>query len=194
MKNEKTVLSSKTAHSQRLKSFRTGAVLMLTTLMLVVAATTGATAQTFTTLHLFNSTDGSVPEGGLVQATNGNLYGTTSGGGASGEDGTVFKITPSGTLTTVHSFDHADGSTPYAGLVQATNGNLYGTTYGGGTPGSGTVFKITLNGTLTTLPSFDSTDGYGPYAGLVQATNGSLYGTTEMRGAYTYGTLFKITP
>src|SRR6266849_4548384 len=132
MKNEKTVLSSKTAHSQRLKSFRTSAVLMLTTLMLVVAATTGATAQTFTTLH---------------------------------------------------SFEHADGSTPHAGLVQATNGNLYGTTYYGGTSGSGTVFKITLNGTLTTLHSFDHADGSAPYAGLVQATNGSLYGTTEMGGA-----------
>ena len=102
-------------------------------------------------------------------------------------DGTVFKITPSGTLTTLHSFDGTDGANPYAGLVQATDGNFYGTTSSGGANGDGTVFKITPSGTLTTLYSFCSqsgcTDGANPDAGLVQATNGNFYGTTLDGGA-----------
>jgi uncharacterized repeat protein (TIGR03803 family) len=154
-------------------------------------------AQTFTTLHNFNFTDGEDPQGGLVQATDGNLYGTTYGGGAEGA-GTVFRITPSGTLTTVYSFcarsGCSDGEFPYAALIQATNGSLYGTTTGGGANGDGTVFKITTGGALTTLHSFDVTDGYLPYTALVQATNGNLYGTTIQGGANSAGTVFKITP
>jgi uncharacterized repeat protein (TIGR03803 family) len=157
-------------------------------------------AQTFTTLHSFEDTDGAYPNAGLVQATDGNLYGTTGGGGAN-DGGTVFKIAPSGTLTTLYSFCSqsgcSDGANPYAVLVQATDGKLYGTTSSGGTTNNGTVFKITPSGTLTTLYSFCSksgcTDGAGPLAGLVQATNGDLYGTTEFYGAYGYGTVFKIT-
>jgi uncharacterized repeat protein (TIGR03803 family) len=86
-------------------------------------------------------TDGSNPGAGLVQATNGDLYGTTDNGGANGH-GTVFKIIPSGTLTTLHSFNGADGENPQAGLIQAPNGDLYGTTDNGGANGYGTVFKI----------------------------------------------------
>jgi uncharacterized repeat protein (TIGR03803 family) len=216
MKNEKIVVASKTAHSRRLRLFRASAALMLTTLMLVVAASTGATGQTtFKSLVSFDRTDGADPMAGLVQATNGNLYGTTESGGTSGL-GTVFKITPSGTLTTLHSFDGTDGSAPYAGLIQATDGNLYGTTSGGGANGSceflgstvgcGTVFKISPGGTLMTLYSFCSksgcTDGATPLAGLVQATNGDLYGTTyyggaddscSYEGAIGCGTVFRIT-
>src|SRR5437773_1023085 len=92
-------------------------------------------AQTFTVLHNFDGTDGGNPEAGLVQATDGNFYGTTFFGGADGQ-GTVFKITPSGTLTTLYSFCSqsgcADGLEPAAALVQATDGNFYGTTIGGG--------------------------------------------------------------
>jgi uncharacterized repeat protein (TIGR03803 family) len=154
-------------------------------------------AQTFTTLHSFDATDGDDPQGGLVQATNGKLYGTTYGGGANGA-GTVFKITPSGTLTTVYSFcaqsGCSDGAYPYATLVQATNGSLYGTTTGGGANGDGTVFKITPGGVLTTLHSFDVADGYLPYTALVQASHGDLYGTTVQGGANGAGTVFKITP
>jgi uncharacterized repeat protein (TIGR03803 family) len=154
--------------------------------------------QAFTTLASFNGTDGSNPYAGLVQATNGDLYGTTVAGGAY-NDGTVFKITPSGTLTTLYSFCSqagcTDGAYPSAAaLVQATNGDLYGTTE----YSEGTVFKITPSGTLTTLYSFCSqsgcTDGANPIAGLVQATNGDLYGTTSEGGAYGGGTVFKITP
>jgi uncharacterized repeat protein (TIGR03803 family) len=94
--------------------------------LLCAATAIASPAQTFTTLHSFDGTDGSNPVGALVQATDGNLYGTTSGGGANA-DGTVFRITPSGTLTTLHSFDNTDGRNPNA-LIQDTSGTLYGTT------------------------------------------------------------------
>src|ERR1022692_1187444 len=175
--------------------------------VVVLCATTAIAlpAQTFTTLHSFDGTDGDQPWAGLVQASNGDLYGTTVAGGANG-GGTVFKIAPNGTETTLYSLcaqgypNCPDGYEPYAGLVQATNGELYGTTtYGGSRTnypcdffhGCGTVFKITPSGTLTTLYSFCSQnecpDGDWPTAGLVQATNGDLYGTNV-------GTVFKITP
>jgi uncharacterized repeat protein (TIGR03803 family) len=155
-------------------------------------------AGALTTLHSFGtpplSLDGGGPFDRLIQATNGNFYGTTNGGGANAT-GTVFKITPGGTLTTLYSFcaqpNCTDGGNPYAGLVQATNGNFYGTTVNGGANGAGIVFKITPGGTLTTLHSF-STDGV-PYAGLVQATNGDFYGTT-VYGANGNGMVFTITP
>jgi uncharacterized repeat protein (TIGR03803 family) len=146
-------------------------------------------------LHSFANTDGIQPQAGLVQASNGSLYGTTQGGGTNNE-GTVFKITQGGTLTSLHSFCSQtgcpDGSSPYAGLVQATDGNLYGTTKFGGANNDGTIFKITLSGTLTTLHSFDATDGSDPYAALVQDTNGSFYGTTLTNGSNTYGTVFRL--
>jgi uncharacterized repeat protein (TIGR03803 family) len=140
--------------------------------------------------------DGASPYAGLVQGTNGNLYGTTSHGGGANGGGTVFKITPSGTLATLHSFAGypTDGANPQAGLVQATNGKLYGTTSSGGANGGGTIFKITPSGTLTTLHSFDNTDGANPQAGLVQAADGDFYGTTEYGGVSGWGTVFKITP
>ena len=174
---------------------------------------------TLTTVYGFcslaNCADGEEPVAGLVQATNGGLYGTTANGGA-GVDcvvpygcGTIFKITPSGALTTIYNFcslaDCADGQSPWAGLVQATNGDLYGTTYEGGAHGGGTVFRMTPSGTLTTLYSFcalaNCADGANPEAGLVQATNGKLYGTTYYGGANCQanvpagcGTVFEIIP
>lgn len=150
------------------------------------------------TLHNFDNTDGYYPYGGLIQAANGNFYGTTGYGGAYGF-GTVFEITRAGTLTTLHSFKLKDGALPQAGLIQAINGNFYGTTYRGGTYNAGTVFQITWQGTFTTLHSFERMDGYYPYAALVQADDGNLYGTTWEGGTSTNctdgcGTLFEITP
>ncbi|MGA2687698.1 MAG: choice-of-anchor tandem repeat GloVer-containing protein [Candidatus Korobacteraceae bacterium] len=88
---------------------------------------------TLTTLHSFagGTTDGSFPGAGLVLASDGNFYGTTTQGG-SNTYGTVFKITPAGTLTLLHSFTVVDGRGPWSGLVQGTDGNLYGTTTFGG--------------------------------------------------------------
>jgi|HubBroStandDraft_1064217.scaffolds.fasta_scaffold105028_2 uncharacterized repeat protein (TIGR03803 family) len=151
---------------------------------------------TLTTLHSFDLTDGALPNTALVQATNGKFYGTTPYGGnnaCSGGCGTVFTITPSGTFTTLHSFDFTDGENPEAVLVQATNGNLYGATYNGGFKGDGTVFEIAPSGTLTTLYNFNGSDGEWPN-GLVQATDGNLYGTTEDGGISGDGTVFEITP
>ncbi len=165
---------------------------------------------TLTTLHSFDWYDGASPSAALVQGTDGNFYGTTYGGGVNHYYGTVFKITPSGTFTSLYSFctqaNCADGAMPYAGLVRATDGNFYGTTLEGGSnngcslgSGScGTLFKITPGGTLTTLYSFCAqpgcADGGNPYAGLVQASDGNFYGTTFGRGANGYGTVFKSTP
>ena len=156
-------------------------------------------------------TDGQYPNAGLVQATNGNLYGTTLYGGPNG-DGNIFEITPAGKLTSIYLFCPKvsicpDGSAPYAGLVQAANGRLYGATTAGGIGnceqgGCGTIFEITLSGTLTTLYSFCSVvnsqgycaDGSAPFSGPVQAANGNFYGTTEAGGAYNQGTFFEMTP
>ena len=174
---------------------------------------------TLTTLYTFCSQapscpDGAVPLAGLVQATDGDLYGTTGSGGASGW-GTIFRITPEGTLTTVYSFcsqtNCTDGLNPGAVLVQATDGDFYGTTASSGEQTGGTVFKFTSSGTLTTLYTFCSQppscgNGYDPFAGLAQATNGNFYGTTSAGGTSnnscfngggippSCGTLFTITP
>jgi len=146
---------------------------------------------TLTTLYSFDEWDGDGPQSSLIQGTDGNFYGTTSGGGAPGGQGTVFKITPGGMLTTLHTFDYMDGALPFTGLVQATDGNFYGTTDVGGANSYGTVFKITPGGTLTTLYSFDRTHGANG-ATLMQATDGNFYGTTLNGGATNNGTVFKI--
>jgi uncharacterized repeat protein (TIGR03803 family) len=143
--------------------------------------------------------DGAFPYAGLALATDGNFYGTAFGGqftcppGNAG-CGTVFKITPDGILTALHQFDGTDGDYPYAGLIQATDGNFYGTTYQGGTDDVGTVFKISTTVMLTTLHEFDFADGEAPLGALVEATNGSFYGTTYYGGLYGDGTIFKVTP
>jgi uncharacterized protein (TIGR03437 family) len=169
--------------------------------------------------------DGASPSGPLIQGSDGNFYGTTPTGGIAGcQDnlnvvfaangcGTIFKITPAGNLTTLHSFGATptDGANPVAGLIQATDGNFYGTSAAGGTGGCqnldgttigcGTIFSITPAGSYTTLYRFGanyilanktSVDGVTPQAPLIQASDGNLYGTASAGGAYTYGTVFKF--
>jgi uncharacterized repeat protein (TIGR03803 family) len=158
-----------------------------------------------TTLYNFcaqtNCTDGANPHTGLIQASNGNFYGTTYSGGSSRFYGTVFGITPKGALTTLHSFcsssNCGDGDNPTAELVQATDGDLYGTTTSGGENGYGDVFRIRTGGTLTVLHSFDLVDGSIPFGGLFQATNGNFYGASYAGGTSTScnggcGTVFSL--
>jgi uncharacterized repeat protein (TIGR03803 family) len=157
-----------------------------------------------TNLHSFGSVpnDGSEPLAGLVQGSDGNFYGTTDGGGTNVcSCGTVFRISPSGSETNLHSFGSVpnDGHYPLAGLVQGSDGNFYGTTAYGGTINSGTVFRISLSGTYSNLYSFvgSPNDGAAPFAGLVQGSDGVFYGTTYYGGTNTNcyegcGTVFKF--
>src|SRR5271157_1510663 len=171
--------------------------------LLCLGVPTGVHAQTLTTLHSFNGTDGAYPSTQLtkshvVQHSNGNFYGTTPLGGAN-SDGTVFQITAGGAETTLYNFCSGgtacpDGSSPEGALALGSDGNLYGTTYSGGANNDGTVFKITPAGALTTLHSFSGTDGANPVGALTLGKDGNFYGTTFVGGANNDGTVFKITP
>jgi uncharacterized repeat protein (TIGR03803 family) len=174
-------------------------------ILLWATAAVALPAQTFKTLHDFCSEggqkckDGGSP-GALVQATNGDLYGTTEKGGPR-DRGTIFKITTSGKLTSLYRFCAYRACPSYwgpSGLIQATDGNLYGTTREGGAifycgMGCGTIYKITLSGVLTTLHVLSGVVFFGP-SGLVQATDGKFFGTTEGGGSNQYGTVFSMNP
>ena len=154
---------------------------------------------TYTVLYSFSGGgDGAFPGAPLIADGSGNLYGTTAAGGAS-NDGVVFKLTPGGTETVLHSFTGSDGAGPFAGLISDSNGNLYGTTAAGGAPGYGVVFKLTPGGTYTVLYSFTGgSDGANPAFGLTADNSGNLYGTTPSGGASGCGAsgcgvVFKLT-
>ena len=144
---------------------------------------------------------GSVPDqqfGVLLLATDGNFYGTSAAGGDT-YGGTVFKVTPGGVMTIVHSFSYSSGSRPYAPLLQGRDGNFYGTTLDGGRYGGGVVFKLTAQGTYTVLhnfgdPTFTNDSGSSVTAGLIQANDGNYYGVGNGGGSTGHGALFKITP
>jgi uncharacterized repeat protein (TIGR03803 family) len=148
------------------------------------------------TLYSFTGdSDGGFPYAGVIQAGDRNLYGTTAYGGQYG-NGTIFKITTNGALTTLYSFTGgSDGSSPVAALIQASDGNLYGTTaYGGGAyGGDGTVFQITTNGTLTTLGWFNGANGANPQAPLVEGMDDNLYGVAQNGGPSDNGVIFRLT-
>jgi uncharacterized repeat protein (TIGR03803 family) len=159
------------------------------TAVFCVATAVASSAQSLTTLGSFGGVNGDNPlTGSLIQATDGNFYGTTWSGGKT-DHGVVYKVTPSGTISLVYSFCKvqfvcSDGDTP-SSLVQAANGNIYGTTSYGGAYDGGTVFEITKSGTFTTLYSFANSSGSG--LPLVQGTNGNIYGSVS-------NTIFQITP
>src|SRR5580658_2605815 len=162
------------------------------------------TSGVYEILHLFSGNFGPTPDGanpaaGLTLASNGDFYGTTTAGGAS-KDGTVFKMTPAGKVTLIHSFTgSSDGSMPIGALVQASDGNLYGTCYSGGANGTGTAFRITTKGAFTKIYDFAAEAapgniGYLPRAGLIQASDGNLYGTAWEGGAFEVtGTIYQLT-
>jgi uncharacterized repeat protein (TIGR03803 family) len=158
-----------------------------------------------TALHTFEGTDGAIPDTGVIQGSDGNFYGTTQWGGTDNSCksggkhgnsgcGTIFKITPSGTFTSLHSFQITDGQAPRS-LVQGTDGNFYGITLEGGsgsvcgTSGCGTLFKMTPSGTLTVLYSFLNQ----PFSGLIQGTNGVFYGTSSEEAVGDYdGSIYSL--
>ena len=133
-----------------------------------------------TVLHSFaGGEDGANPYAGLITDPQGNLYGTCLKGG-SANAGVVFKLTPSGEETLLHSFTGgSDGGSRYAGLISDTEGNFYGTTYAGGVSGLGAIYKISPSSQLSVLFSFSRTTGIGPYAGLIRDDGGNLYGAAS---------------
>jgi uncharacterized repeat protein (TIGR03803 family) len=145
-------------------------------------------------LHNFTgAADGGNPYGGVILDSKGNVYGTASGGGASG-NGVVFEIDTSGHEDVLYSFSGgADGGGPLGSLLRDPQGNLYGTTNGGGISGAGVVFKIDTSGRETVLYTFSGgADGGYPFAGLIRDLAGNFYGTTSGGGASGAGVVFKI--
>jgi uncharacterized repeat protein (TIGR03803 family) len=153
-----------------------------------------------TTIYSFTggASDGGFPHANLTQAADGNLYGTTHKigvGNPSFSNGTVFRISTNGTLTTLVAFNNTNGASSYAALTPAENGNLYGTTAFGGSFSNGTIYRISTNGQFATIYSFTgSADGAQPMAGLFLAGDGNLYGTTSAGGAFGLGTVFRMLP
>jgi len=152
-------------------------------------------------LYSFSGPDGSHPWAGLTFDQAGNLYGTTSGGGANNL-GTVFELSPSNgswTLQTLHTFQGSDGANPYPGLIFDAAGNLYGASSSMGPNSGGTVFELSPSGngwTFNTLYNFTGPNGGlypGPVANLAFDQHGNLYGTTHLDGAFNFGAVFKLT-
>ena len=145
--------------------------------------------------HFKNQADGGHPlTGALVRDAAGNLYGTTSTGGAANQ-GTVFQLMPNGTLNTLYSFlGGSDGTQPQSGVIRDSSANLYGTTAIGGAANSGTVFKVSHDGQEIILYAFTGgNDGAFPYGGVIRDAAGNLYGTTVAGGTSNFGTVFKLT-
>ena len=171
-------------------------------LFLCAAIAVPASAQKVTTLVDFEAADGGSPQAPLVQGRDGNFYGEAGGGDGSCHCGTLFKLTPTGSLTVIHNFTgQSEGSYPRGGLILGTDGNFYGTTLQGGTYNYGTFFKVTPTGQVTTIYTFSNQgkDGYNPRSGVIQGRDGAFYGTTFDGGAnecndMNCGTIFKITP
>ena len=146
----------------------------------------------FKVLVNFNGTTGSFPNARLIQANDGNFYGVVPMGGSS-NGGVLFRMKPDGTLTVLHNFTGgSDGSGPQGGLVQASDGNLYGTNQFGGKNGNGVLFRATLAGDVVPLHNFADSSGNYPYCALLQHTNGKLYGDTTGGGTLGYGVFFRF--
>ena len=170
------------------------------TLLTIYALASVMAAQTVTTLASFDVSNGSAPVGAIALGSDGYLYGTTSQGGAyvsslcgGSSCGTIYKMSPSGILSTLHSFNGTDGYLPYSSLLQASDGYFYGTTVYGGL-GYGTIFRISSAGDFSIFYAFHGTDGYAPFSGVVQDSQGNFYGTTFVGGSFQEGTFYKITP
>lgn len=131
------------------------------------------------------------PVGPLVQASDGNFYGTAASGGDSANCGAIFKLDQQGTVKTLYPFHYTDGCEPYAGLTQGTDGNLYGTTVLGGKARTGVLFQLSLNGAFKVVYNFGVT-GNKPEAAPTQDTNGKFYGTTSVGGRSGFGAVYTL--
>src|SRR5438874_3961828 len=152
-------------------------------------------AGTLTTLHDFTvGAAGVLPGAPPVEGIDENFYGTTGAGGNVGSNGTVYRISSSGSFQTVHSFGATGQGTPNAPLVQGSDGFLYGTTYVGGKNGAGTIFKVSVSGHFQTIANFGSLVGANPFGGLVEGNDGNFYGVASVGGTNNVGVLFKVSP
>jgi uncharacterized repeat protein (TIGR03803 family) len=151
-----------------------------------------AGSHTITTLASFNYINGSAPTGSLIEDASGDLFGTTSSGGANG-DGTVFEVTSgSGAITVIASFNGTNGSDP-TGVFMDSSGNLFGATDSGGSSQFGTVFEVHAgSGTITPLASFSGPNGQYPSGSLATDSSGDLFGTAQLGGASGDGTVFEL--
>ncbi len=131
------------------------------------------------------------PANELRMGSDGNIYGTTGGDNVT-TFGTVMRVDPSGTRTTLHTFSGTDGSQPPCSVIEAPGPEFWGVTMGGGANGVGTVYKLDAQGTFTSIHDFDGSDGSYPYAGLARAADGAFYGTTNEGGVDDQGTVYKI--
>ncbi len=149
----------------------------------------------FTLLYSFTGgSDGGRSFAPPIQARDGNLYGTTSQGYTGSYYGTVYKLTPAGVVTPLYQFDDAHGASPFAPLVQGSDGNFFGTTFRGGNFNLGVVFKITSSGKLHVLYNLEGTHGSYPFGPLVEGNDGNFYGTTFNGGTHNSGVIFRIKP
>jgi uncharacterized repeat protein (TIGR03803 family) len=188
--------AEKTRSEERVSSSKRGARALGLLLALPIALAAGtAHAQAYSVLHAFSGApDGSGPQGGLIRGVDGNFYGTTTGGGVN-DLGAVYRMTPAGAVTLVHSMAGVEAATPFGELVLGADGNFYGTTALGGTgvfDGKGVVYRVTPSGALTTLHVFTGADGQHPETGLLLAADGNFYGTATGGGATGNGTVFRI--
>jgi len=157
-----------------------------------------ASSYTASTLATFTGGNGQAPASGLTADANGNLFGSTNGGGTTGY-GTVYELVKGSsgyTTKTLANFSETNGGNPFGDLVVDNSGNLFGTTNNAGPGGNGTVFELvkTASGyTLQTLVSFNVTNGANPYGSLLLDNNGDLFGTTYDGGPNDAGTVFKLT-
>jgi uncharacterized repeat protein (TIGR03803 family) len=183
--DERKIMKNKLTETKFKSSLGLTFLLLLAGNLIALVFAAPASAQTF----------GTGPSARLLQGSDGALYGTTYSGGGPGS-GTVFKLNPEGSgFTVLHDFDGTTGANPYAGLIEAGNGALYGTARFGGSSGNGNVFKLNRDGAgFTVIYDFDFTTGSEPYAAPTEGSDGVLYGTAAGGGSNNYGTVFKLNP
>ncbi|WP_217705764.1 choice-of-anchor tandem repeat GloVer-containing protein, partial [Peristeroidobacter soli] len=152
---------------------------------------------TETVVHVFDrfvGYRGSIASGGLIEGKDGALYGVIGQQPTAPQLGTIFRMALDGTVTTLWTFEDADGIYPIGQLLQASDGNFYGVTQHGGAAGQGTIYQLTPDGGFSVLYSFDQGTGQQASGGLIEGSDGNLYGMTKVAWAPGQGSLFRITP